>query len=140
MTQTSFDDLPVHPFPDGHVGPSPEQTIREAFIRFQRENPHIERELVRMCREARASGANRIGIGMLFEVMRWNHVLATGGDDFKLNNNYRSYYARLIMHRYPDLKDIFELRKLHGRGLGDGDLMEGGTSNDIRSAVLASEL
>jgi len=108
--------LPVAQAPDGHVGPDPEGTIREAFDRFHAQNPHVYAEIVMLARRARRSGAERIGIGMLFEVLRWRHTLRTGGDDFKLNNNYRSYYARVIMAKEPDLAGMFELRKLHGRG------------------------
>jgi hypothetical protein len=50
---------------------------------------------------------------MLFEVLRWRHTLRTGGDEFKLNNNYRSYYSRLIMLTEADLTDVFETRRLH---------------------------
>jgi hypothetical protein len=107
--------------PAGHVGPSPEATIREAFLRFHYENPHVYVQLTELARQARAAGTKKIGIGMLFEVLRWRHTLSTAGDDFKLNNNYRSYYARMIMAKEPDLWGIFELRKLHGRGL-EGDL------------------
>lgn len=121
---TLFDDLVVQPEPDGHVGPSPEATIREAFLRFHKENPHVYHELVRLTRRTVRAGATRIGIGMLFEVLRWRHTLRTGGDDFKLNNNYRSMYARLIMRTEPDLNGVFELRKLHGPGLREADLDE----------------
>jgi hypothetical protein len=100
--------------PDHHVGPNPETLIRDAFRRFHSENPHVYRQLVRMARDGKAAGATKLGIGMLFEVLRWRHTLRTGGDDFKLNNNYRSYYARLIMENEPDLFGIFEIRKLHG--------------------------
>jgi hypothetical protein len=37
-------------------------------------------------------------------------AISTTGD-FKLNNNYRAHYARLIMHQEPDLDGIFELRR-----------------------------
>ena len=113
-----FDELPVEPAPSGHVGPSPEATIREAFLRFHTENPHVYDELVLLARRAKRAGSRRVGIKMLFEVLRWRHALRTGGDEFKLNNNYHSYYARLIMAREEDLFGIFELRKLHGKGLG----------------------
>lgn len=120
--QRSFDDLPVVPHPVGHVGPSPEATIREAFLRFHAENPHVYAELVKLAIRAHSRGVRKIGIGMLFEVLRWGHLMHTGGDDFKLNNNYRSYYARLILAHHPELDGIFELRRLHGRGLQDGDV------------------
>jgi hypothetical protein len=113
MTQTEYNQSMLF----GHVGPTPEATIREAFLRFHAENPHVYERLVRLARRARRSGAERIGIGMLFEVLRWQHTLATKGDVFLLNNNYRSYYARLIMQSEPDLEGVFETRKLHGRGL-----------------------
>ena len=119
--QISFDDLPVVPYPSEHIGPHPEATIREAFLRFHRENPHVYDELVKLAFRAKYRGVKKVGIGMLFEVLRWGHALRTGGDDFRLNNNYRSYYARLIMSREPMLLGFFELRKLHGRGLQDGD-------------------
>jgi hypothetical protein len=114
-------ELEVSAWPEGHVGPEPEKLIRDAFTRFHRENPHVYLELVRMSRQLVAHGHEKIGIGMLFEVLRWRHMLQTTGDTFKLNNNYRSYYARLIMLSEPDLRGVFELRRLHGPGLSTGD-------------------
>lgn len=116
MSTMSIFDVPVEEHPDGHVGPQPEPTIAEAFARFHAQNPHVYDELVMLARRARRAGSRKIGIKMLFEVLRWRHTLRTGGDDFKLNNNYHSYYARVIMAAEPDLAGIFELRRLHGRG------------------------
>ena len=108
-----FDALGVSaPEPVGHVGPNG-CSIETAFREFHADNPHVYDELVMLARRARSRGAVRIGIGMLFEVLRWRYTLRTVGDDFKLNNNYRSYYARLIMMREPDLAEIFETRQLH---------------------------
>jgi hypothetical protein len=50
---------------------------------------------------------------MLFEVLRWRSGMRTGGDDFRLNNNYHALFARLIMQNEPDLAGLFELRELH---------------------------
>ena len=49
---------------------------------------------------------------MLFEVVRWNRLLRTGDRGFKLNNNFTAYYARLLMEREPELRGMFETRKL----------------------------
>jgi hypothetical protein len=38
-------------------------------------------------------------------------MLSTRGDEFKLNNDYRAPYARLIMRREPDLDGLFETRR-----------------------------
>lgn len=87
--------------------------IEAAFWRFHRENPHVYDELVKLARTWRAKRSERVGIGMLFEVLRWHLTISTAGDPFRLNNNYRSYYARLIMSQEPDLDGVFETRTLN---------------------------
>lgn len=91
---------------------SVESWIDRAFADFHAENPHVYDEIVLLTRRAHRAGARRIGIGMVFEVLRWRHTLRTRTDDFKLNNNFRSRYARMVMEREPDLDGIFELREL----------------------------
>ena len=91
-----------------------EATIQERFLRFHADNPHVYDHLVRIIREAQAGGVERLGIGMLWEVLRWKVLLRTVRveGDFKLNDHYRSRYARMIMQNEPDLADIFETRGL----------------------------
>lgn len=112
--QLDIFDLPISAWPTAHVGPTPENLIRDSFRRFHQENPHVYLELVKLARRLRSRGNDRLSINMLFEVLRYRVALRTQGDTFKLNNNYRSYYARMIMRREPDLREAFELRRLHG--------------------------
>lgn len=97
-------------------GPLPadeaERTLEERFRAFHEANPQVYAELVRLARDLVAKGHSRFGIGLLFEVLRWQRMLATTGDDFKLNNNWRSRYARLIDRNEPDLAGVFETREL----------------------------
>lgn len=104
--------MPVSVQPREHVGPR-ERTIAAAMWRFHLDNPHVYDEIVRLARRWKRAGHRKCGIGMIFEVLRWRSGMRTGGDDFKLNNNYRSYYARMVMAQEPDLDGIFELRELH---------------------------
>ena len=92
----------------------PTDSIDAAFVAFHETNPWVYSALVRLARDMQQRGRDRIGIGMLFEVLRWQHALATvdQSSDFKLNNNYRSRYARLIMDTEPDLEGVFQLRQL----------------------------
>lgn len=89
-----------------------EKSPQEKFQAFHKENPHVYEELLRLARQARASGRRRCGIRMLWEVMRWNFFLRTqrGEGDFKLNDHLPPYYARLLMQLNSDLKDFFEIR------------------------------
>ena len=68
-----------------------------------------------MAREFRRKGSNhnrKLGIGMLYEVLRWNYYLSTEGEEeFKLSNDFRAVYARKIMENEPDLADAFNTKQ-----------------------------
>lgn len=87
--------------------------LAQAFREFDLANPHVYIELRKLCRVWRERrGDTKLGIGMLWEVMRWNLTLRTEtGEPFKLNNNHRSFYARKLMAHEPDLRDVFDTRK-----------------------------
>lgn len=93
--------------------PGEEPSHQRRFEEFHSANPHVYAALVRLARQWRSRGRKRLGIKQLFEVLRWEIAMTTeSDDDFKLNNNLTSRYARRIMDREPDLADIFELREL----------------------------
>ncbi len=89
-------------------------TIQKRFEKFHQLNPWIYKTLVRLARDLKKRDANRFGIKMLWEIVRWQYMLAviepSGG--YRLNNNYTSRYARLIASQEYDLKDVFETREL----------------------------
>jgi hypothetical protein len=94
------------------TGRSELSDLDKSFLDFHLKNPHVYVLLVSLARTAAKKGRKKIGIGMLFERVRWEIFITTTGDDYKLNNNHRSRYARLIMDAEPDLKDAFEVREL----------------------------
>jgi hypothetical protein len=50
---------------------------------------------------------------MIWEAMRWERFLLTKDiEKYKLNNNYPSRYARLIVENNPEFEGFFETRKL----------------------------
>jgi hypothetical protein len=105
MNQPEFDFTPVVQKPAG------KRTIQERFTEFHELNPHVYRHLVRLTRETLGGHKLKIGIAMLFEVLRWQYTINTRSvDGFKLNNDFRALYARLIMLQEPDLTGVFELR------------------------------
>lgn len=81
------------------------------FDEFHADNPRVYDVLVRLAREwVAATGHPKLGIKTLYERARWEIALATSDADFKLNNNWTAFYARLIMHNEPDLDGMFDLR------------------------------
>jgi hypothetical protein len=82
------------------------------FELFHAENPAVYDTLVSLLRNWVANtNRKKVGIAALFERARWEIAITTNDPDFKLNNNYRAYYARLIMKQEEDLAGIFELRR-----------------------------
>lgn len=100
-----------------HIGTKPPApTIQQKFDEFHRNNPHVYDALVRLARQAQRRGHSKIGIELLFAIVRWEHMMTTTDQSgFKLNDHYTSRYARLIMEREPDLRGIFRTRKLTSR-------------------------
>jgi hypothetical protein len=85
----------------------------DAFLRYHYQHPYVYDELVRMARRWKDSGKAHCSIKMLWEVLRYNFGVTIDSEDgFRLNNNYTSRYARLIMGREDDLADLFETREL----------------------------
>ena len=85
------------------------------FRDFHTRNPVVYSTLTALARRARAAGRRELGIACLWERMRWELFVETDtpndGEPFKLNNNFRAFYAREIMQREPDLNGFFRLRE-----------------------------
>lgn len=91
-------------------------TLQERFEEFHRANPRVYRLLVQYARRAREKGFKTYGIGALYEIIRWEaQVPIAPQDEFKLNNVFRSRYARLIMERETDLAGFFNVRELKSK-------------------------
>jgi hypothetical protein len=85
-------------------------TIQEHFMRFHQANPHIYELVVALAWDERNNGAKRLSIAKLWENIR-KHI-ETKGLDYKLNNNFRSRYVRLIEENEPGLRGLFRKRGL----------------------------
>lgn len=94
------------------VRPQPKDSIQIRFERFHSKNLSVYTKLVGLAREVKARGRGHYGIEPLFARLRWHFEFETEGDSFKLNNNYTSRYARLIMENEPDLRGFFRTRPI----------------------------
>lgn len=90
-------------------------SLDDRFAAFHAAHPEVYDELRKLAVTAKHRGRDRLGMKMLFEVLRWQRILAglpAEGEEFKLNNNYTSRYARLLMEQTPELAGMFETREL----------------------------
>lgn len=106
---------PLLPFEDGD-----DRTLYDQFLEYHAENPHIYERICKYADEAISAGREHIGIGMLFERIRWYTAVEARGrpDGLKLNNNFRAFYARMWLADHPERPDFFETRRQRYSGVG----------------------
>jgi hypothetical protein len=88
------------------------------FREFHAKNPKVYAAMVRLARQAKGRGRTKVGIELLANVVRWEMWMNTTdpNSDFKLNSNYKPFYARLIMQQEPDLVGFFDTRNMWANG------------------------
>ncbi|MFD7639595.1 hypothetical protein ACFV4P_02985 [Kitasatospora sp. NPDC059795] len=96
------------------TGTARQQTIQERFEQFHALNGWVLADLERLTAECIDAKFTKVSLGMLFELVRYSYGRATlsADDDFRLNNDYRSRYARLLIEQHPEWAPYFEVRAL----------------------------
>lgn len=87
--------------------------LEEQFKAFHEANPGVYDALKRLALEAKQEGWWHGSISLLFERLRWLYAVKTRGSKYKLNNNWRAFYARRLMDNEPQLADWFDIRTQH---------------------------
>jgi len=92
---------------------TPRKSIHDRFTDFHVLNPSVYKAIVEIARVMQGRGIPKMGIALIFERLRWLHFIDTrGAEGFKLSNDFRAEYARLIMRQEPSLAGFFEIREL----------------------------
>jgi hypothetical protein len=80
------------------------------FDKYDNDNPHIWRAFERIALNLISNGRDHYSAKAIFEVIRYETAIR-GNDEFKLNNDFTSGYARKFIAKYPQYKNFFELRE-----------------------------
>lgn len=88
------------------------QTIRDAFLAFHKQNPHVYSSFESQAIEAINRGRTKLSAKLIINWIRWNEILKTSEENFKINDAFQSYYARLFIENHPQHEGVFELRRL----------------------------
>ena len=110
MSDAGQIDLPL-----GHASSTPadeRKSIEERCAEFDAAHPEVYAEIRWLALDAHARGRQRLGIGFLAELARWNLTSsARDGDGFKLNNDYRAIWCRRLIAEEPQLAHMFVTRE-----------------------------
>lgn len=108
MTSQPALDLPGLVTPDYE----PDLSIDERFDLFHEANPHVADALDALARQWLARHP-KVGVKALVERLRWESGVTTTGDPYRINNDFTSRYARLLLDRHPEWVGRIEVRALH---------------------------
>jgi hypothetical protein len=93
--------------------------IQRRFEKFHADNPQVYAALEELTQDWVDAGHDHASIDMFYQVLRYRRGLqTTSADEFKLNDHYRSRYARLLMARHPEWDGLFETRSIGLKGDG----------------------
>lgn len=89
----------------------------EKFCDYFVAHPLTWRYFVKFAIQARAKGKQKYSADSLMHRVRWECEIDGGQDEYVVNNNWVSIYARLLACKSPDFAEFFEFRKLKGKGI-----------------------
>lgn len=100
----------------------PDDAIQKRFETFHANNPQVFDLLTERANMLKAQGRTRVSMSELWEWLRYDAKLPNsrpldGTTKFKLSNDYRSRYARLLVQN-EELAQLIELRELHAKVKG----------------------
>jgi hypothetical protein len=83
-----------------------------AFQEYHEKNPHIYEAFLGIALELLEAGHEKYSAKGIMEVVRWQN--AKKGETVKVNNDYTSFYARVVADNHPKLSKFFEFRQVTG--------------------------
>lgn len=94
------------------VAEASETEADRRFLAYHEANPHIYERFREVALSLRRRGWRRYGAKGVFEALRFHSEVAAVSESWKLNNDYTSRYARLLMANEPELAAFFQTRRL----------------------------
>jgi hypothetical protein len=96
------------------VGKQEGETTKEKWWRWHNANPQVYELFERFTNEAINNGHTRLSAWLIVNRIRWETMVETKGDDFKISNDFIAYYARLFMAYNPQHEGFFKTRPMKG--------------------------
>lgn len=86
--------------------------MRQQCSEFHKANPQVWNHFVLFTNQIISKGFANYSVNAIFERIRWEmDAKSTGENQFKINNNYRAFYARRFMKMYPQHSGFFRTRE-----------------------------
>jgi hypothetical protein len=87
------------------------EQIFERFKTFHASNPEVWRLFQKFAFDIMARGLDSYSAYAIVERIRWHVSVETRGDSVKINNDFRPYYARMFVAKFPEHAGLFATRR-----------------------------
>lgn len=89
--------------------------LEQKFKIYHAENPHIWEAVKEYTYKYTFAGHTVLSINRVFEAIRWD-TMVKGNDEYKMNNNYRAFYARMWNNLFAEFGAEFRIRTQKFKG------------------------
>jgi hypothetical protein len=87
--------------------------IKQQWWVFHKRHPEVWKMFLRFTFDMINAGYKNGSSMMVIQRIRWETgIVENRGADFKVNNNFAPWYARLFMHYYPEHDGFFRTRRM----------------------------
>lgn len=87
------------------------QDMPEKFHEWLVDNHHVYYAFVKEAFKVKGAGFKHYSARTIIHVLRHHSAISETGGEWKINNNYSPYLARLVMREYPEFEGFFDLRR-----------------------------
>jgi len=85
--------------------------LLKKFEKYHKENRAVFLGFTRLAIKMKSAGHSKYSHVTIIEALRWS-IDIKGGKPFKINNDFKALYARLMIHYWPHFEGFFSLRKM----------------------------
>ena len=84
------------------------------FRKFHFANPHIYQTFSIYSWDAANVGHKVFSHWLIMNRIRWDSLIQTDGEKYKIPNEFIAFYARMVMIRHPQLGAFFKIKRMKG--------------------------
>jgi len=79
---------------------------------WHKKNPQVYQLFEKFTFEAINKGHRKLSAWLIVNRIRWETMVVTTGEDFKISNDFIALYARLFMHDHPQCQGFFRIKAM----------------------------
>jgi hypothetical protein len=83
---------------------------RKKVIAYHKKNPHLYDAFVILTAKVYNKGYTHYSAEGIIHAIRWESYIKANDEKYKICNDVKAFYSRLLMHTKPKYKNFFKLR------------------------------